>query len=290
MKITQIGKIMPGQDGAISGGYLFRFDTDGNCFVYDMKEIHGKGEGTEEIPSVAAFRLDKADLIMPHSNAVMFGKEYYHEDDEFPLLYTNLYNTYQKCENRMEGVCAVYRVQKTDSGFTTTLVQIIEVGFVHDTDLWMSPGENDIRPYGNFVVDAENGVYYGFTMRDENRKTRVFAFDLPALSDGVTDERCGVKKVVLGKESIKDYFDTEYCNYIQGATFFDGKIYSVEGFGATEKYALPAMRVFDVNKKEQCLFVDFVEHGLDFEPEFIDFYEGRCFYSDGFGNLFTIEF
>ena len=83
MKITQIGKIMPGQDGAISGGYLFRFDTAGNCFVYDMKEIYGKREGTEEIPSVAAFRLDKADLFMPHSNAVMFGKDYYHEDEEF---------------------------------------------------------------------------------------------------------------------------------------------------------------------------------------------------------------
>ena len=282
MKITQTGKIKQGQDGAIGNGYMFRFDAAGNCYVYDMKDIHGKGEGTEEIAPVSSFRLDKADLLTPHSNSVMFGKEYYDEGDEFPLLYTNLYNTYQKSENRMEGVCAVYRVQRNEKCFVTTLVQIIEIGFVHNTDLWMSPGENDVRPYGNFVVDVE--------MRDASRKTRVFAFDLPTLSDGVFDEKYGVNKVTLGEDSIKDYFDCDYTHFMQGATFNDGKIYSLEGFGIEDKNNPPAMRIIDVNKKEQVCLVDFVKHGLEIEPEFIDFHEGVCHYCDNPGNLYIIEF
>ena len=38
MKITHIGRICGGQDGAIWGDYLFRLDGDGRTAVYNLKE------------------------------------------------------------------------------------------------------------------------------------------------------------------------------------------------------------------------------------------------------------
>lgn len=286
MKFTKIAKIKGGQDGAVYGGYLFRFDTAGNCFVYETKTLlEANGASVEHI---STFTCDKVEILMPHSNAVTFGNEYYEEGDEFPLLYSNIYNTYARSENKMKGTCAVYRLTRDGKEFKTTLVQIIEVGFVEDTTLWASEN-GDVRPYGNFCIDTEKGIYHGFTMRDAAYKTRYFSFDLPKLSDGSFDEKFGVNRVVLKKEDIKEYFDCEYHVFIQGAICHDGLVYSVEGF-ENDPSKLPAMRIIDPAKKVQLEHILLGDHGLTAEPEFIDFWEGICYYSDGYGNLYTIEF
>ena len=156
LKITQIAKIKGSQDGAIFNNFLFRFATRGECNVYDVNELQSSNDVTVANP-VDSFLLDKRDLIVPHSNAVCFGTEYYVEGDEFPLLYSNIYNNYAKEEDPLVGVCCVYRVQRDcDNKFTTTLVQIIKVGFVNDYELWRSSIEPaDVRPYGNFTIDTE---------------------------------------------------------------------------------------------------------------------------------------
>lgn len=268
MKITSIGKIKGGQDGAIFNGLLFRFDS-GNCTVYELNRL---GE------AVAEFRLDKADTINPHSNAVVFGKEYYSPTDEFPLLYSNVYNNYADKENTLCGVCCVYRLWREGNGFNTKLVQLIKIGFT-DSTLWRSSDVADVRPWGNFVVDAENGKYYAFVMRDGDKTTRYFAFDLPHLSDG--------EEIVLTEDDVLEYFDTPYHNFLQGACFHKGKIYEVEGFG---ERIHPAIRVIDVEKKEQIFHFDFYEAGVIHESELIDFYNDKCIYGDNKGNLFELEF
>ena len=133
--------------------------------------------------------LDGIDRIVPHSNSVVFGNEYYNSEDEFPLLYTNIYNNYAKKDNPLRGVCLLYRLQKKQEKFFTTLVQMIEIGFVNNENLWIS-GEDtkDIRPYGNFVINTKNNKYYAFVMRDKTRTTRYFSFDLPKVHDGEMDE------------------------------------------------------------------------------------------------------
>ena len=90
MKINKFSSIRGGQDGAIYGDYLFRFDHTGLCRVYDMNQVIAPA-GDEAIPCISEFTLDRADKIAPHSNAVVFGNEYYAEGDEFPLLYSNIY-------------------------------------------------------------------------------------------------------------------------------------------------------------------------------------------------------
>ena len=285
MKICRITNIHGGQDGAVFDKYLFRFGHKGTGFVYDM-ELVEKTPADSCAEPVAEIALDKSDIICPHCNSVTFGNEYFDENDEFPLLYANIYNNYAKEENKLKGVCCVYRVQKIENEFKTTLVQLIEVGFVDDASLWKAEADKDgIRPYGNFAVDRENGKLYAFVMRNEDRGTAYFAFDLPKLSDGKLDERYGVKKTVLNKEDIKSSFVCPEHYYIQGACCHGGKIYSLEGFKNS-----PALRVIDTQKGAQESVTFFCDFGVTDETEFIDFYGEKCYYGDCHGLLYRIEF
>ena len=68
MKIKQIAKISGDQDGVIWKDQLFRFDSCGKCFVYDLREI--EADTVKELEPLGSFVLDKAELIAPHGNAV----------------------------------------------------------------------------------------------------------------------------------------------------------------------------------------------------------------------------
>ena len=286
MKINHIANIRRGQDGAIFGGFLFRFTEKGDGCVYDISSL-SFSENVGELSPVAQITLDKVDVIIPHSNSVVFGTEYFEEGDEFPLLYTNVYNTYANAENKMCGACCIYRVTREGYDFSTRLVGLIEIGFTDDRRLWRSSGEvTDVRPYGNFVIDRDASKYWAFVMRDGDRTTRYFRFALPRLSDGKIDARLGVPKVTLSVEDIEEYFDTPYHNFMQGAVCYGGKIYEVEGFGKEQRSAI---RIIDTVRKCEELYFDFYEAGYEHEPELVDFYKDRCIYIDRPGNVFCLE-
>jgi hypothetical protein len=283
MILEKIGNIMEGQDGAIWNDLLFRFNHAGKCAVYDLAKMRA-GDST----ALCIFTLDKMDVIMPHSNSVFFGKDFFAENDEFPLLYTNVYNNYSKCEDRRIGVCCVYRIKRNGNSFSGELVQVIEIGFKESEKLWISPQKNDVRPYGNFVADNKKGIYYGFVMRDGDRSTKYFAFNLPSFNDGEFDAKLGAQKVVLGEKDIIDSFDCEYHRYIQGACVYDGKVYSLEGFGH-DKVNVPAIRIINPKSKLQELFMPFENFDSPTEPELIDFWNEICYYADNPGNLYIIK-
>lgn len=282
MEIKTLSKIIGGQDGAIYKNYLFRFSSKGGCTVYDLFAL------SAEPASIAEFKLDGLEFVVPHSNSVVFGNEFFAPEDEFPLLYSNVYNNYSKESDRRVGVCCVYRIVRDGMQFSSSLVQLIEIGFADKRDYWLSAeGVDDIRPYGNFVVDTDKNMLYAFVMRDGESRTRYFAFDLPRLSDGILCPTCGVKKVTLTADSVKEYFDVPYHNFVQGAVCREGKIYSVEGFG--EKIH-PALRIIDTEEKRQILHFDLFNAGYTDEAELIDFYGDRCIYGDHKGNLFELVF
>ncbi len=289
MKIEFLSKIKGArQDGAISNGYFFSFNSRGECTVYETKSLESAKNAEAEI--FAEFVLDKNDVIMPHSNSVMFGNEYYDEKDEFPLLYTNIYNNYAGSDNKLKGVCLVYRLQRNLKSFKSTLVQIIEIGFVEDENLWKSAGEkNDVRPYGNFTIDTEQGIYYAFTMRDNAHSTRYFSFNLPKTNQGEMCEKYNVKKVVLHESDILEYFDCDYHYYVQGACCNKGKIYSLEGFTDSPDYP-PAIRIIDTKLKKEIDFKKFKDFGTNIEPEMIDFENDICYYTDHNGNMYKLFF
>lgn len=281
MQFNKIAKIAVAQDGAIWDGELFRIDAAGRCSVYNVNEL---GEPTP----LATFMLDKKELICPHSNSVCFGTKYYDKDDKYPLLYTNIYNNYSKAEDKLVGVTCVYRIEKTNDDFNSTLVQLIEIGFVEDVELWRAtPEEHGVRPYGNFLVNPDDGAFWAYTMLNEERGTRYYKFDTPDVALGVMDERFGVRRVVLNKEDIQDSFSGAYARFIQGGAIHGGKLYSVEGF--IDEPNQPTMRIVDLKAKSEESY-DLRAFGIVEEPELIDFYRGACYYSDWHGNLFTVNF
>ena len=283
IQLTPLFKVCRGQDGAIWGDYLFRFENDGNCFVFSLKEQR----------QIAEFCIDKTDMLKPHSNAVAFGAERYDEKDEFPLLYTNIYNNYARQDERQEGVCCVYRITRDGNTFSGALVQVIRSGFVEDLQLWKSlPGKGDVRPYGNFVPDVFRGKLYAFVMRDKEHVTRYFAFALPKLADGEPCERLGVNVVTLQKEDILSTFDDEYMRYMQGACAYDGKIYSAEGFDmrTPDDVNRPALRVIDMDAGKQLQYFDLYALGKTLEPELVDFADDILYYMDVAGNTYAVTF
>ena len=198
--------------------------------------------------------------------------------------------TTQKNKNKLIGVCCDYRVERTDNIFKTTLVQLIEIGFTNDPELWRaSPDCDGVRPYGNFVIDRKAGYYYAFVMRNGALGTRYFKFKIPSLSEGIFDPTYGVKRVVLTPNDICDKFDCHYHRYIQGAIAHGNHIYSTEGFH-NDQINRPAIRMIDLDKKSEERYIDLLEMGYQCEPEMIDFYKDTCYYSDASGNLYSMEF
>ena len=120
MKVVQIAKISSGQDGVIWENELFRFDHLGNCSVYNLNDV--KKEKIVELKPFAQFSLDKNHLITPHSNSVSWGADYFQKGDEFPLLYTYIYNNKSKIADNLMGACCVYRLQRDGETFKTILV------------------------------------------------------------------------------------------------------------------------------------------------------------------------
>ena len=285
MEFKKIAKIASAQDGAIWNNFLFRFDHTGKCSVYDLNcKLNG-----EELTPLSTFMLGGLDKFTPHSNSVSFSSEYFANTDEFPLLFSNLYNNYQKEENRREGICCVYRITRDDTNFTSELIGIIEIAFVKDGNLWCSENGDDIRPYGNFVVDRKNGKLFAFTMRDASKTTRYFSFNLPKMADTSIDNTLSIKKVTLTKADIEYYFDCPYHHFVQGVCVENGKIYSLEGFTGNIDNP-PAIRIISIENRCQEAYIPLKDYNLTIEPELIDFKDGICYYCDYQGNMYNIIF
>ena len=256
---THLGTIAKGQDGIIYDGCLFRFSAKGTCRVYNLQTLN----------ELCTFTLDKVDSWMPHSNSVSI------RDD---VLYTNLYNTYANADDRHEGVCCAYRIIREGDTFRTEFLQMIRIGFA-DTSLWQSENRQDVRPYGNFVVEGDQ--LHAFVMRDKSHTTRFFSFALPDITE---------TEVILTQEDIEAQFDECYVNYMQGAICHKGLIYSVEGFDHPNDRGRPALRIFDTQAQKQVFFADLVEYGLVSEPEWVDVYEETLYYADHAGNVYRLAF
>lgn len=265
-ELTTVGVI---QDGTIWGDWFFKFHSTGLCYVYSRAT--GK--------KVGGFTLNRADEFKPHCNAVCFGNRYFAEGDEFPLLYANIYNNYNKDEfdDKRAGMVCVYRIQRNGTQFSTTLVQVIRVSFADDQpwrSKWDSESQTwtDRSPWGNFIVDTDNSKLWVFVTRDANRTTRFFCFDLPE----VQSDSLGM---TLTEADVIRTFDIPYSWYLQGACYHQGKIYSTEGLGTD---ANPSrIRVVDLEHGiEDCVIDLYADYAYMREAEYIDFADGVFWYGD----------
>lgn len=286
MEILKIAKIAGGQDGAVYGKELFRLDHGGRGVVYHVPTL--PQDGSEATP-VATLRLFCDAGLVPHSNAVFFGKEKYEEGDPYPLLYTNIYNNDAGKPEPHLGMLCAYRLFLEGGEVVGRLVQVIRVGFCEDPTLWRaSRAGHGVRPYGNFILDPDAGRLYAFTMRNEALGTRFFAFPMPPTRAGVPSAIAGVREVVLLPGDILARFDMPFYRFVQGACVHRGQIYSTEGFTNDEKNR-PAIRVIDPATATER-YIDLLSLGIKEEPEMIDFSDGVCYYSDLYGTLYTVDF
>lgn len=242
------------QAGCIYGDFLFRFRKDNTFNVYRLSSQ----------ALIGNYDLDKE--LAPHCNIACFGAEKYNKRDAFPLLYTNAYNN----TDLPKGTCYVYRLQSNSAlGFTTTLVQTITIGFTSDS-LWTN-GLEDIRPYGNFVVDTDRRCLYVYTLRDKDQTTRFFRFRLPQRKEG--------EIITLTKEDILDCWDCPYFPFIQDNCYHKGKLYLCTGFG-TDKHP-GFIRIVDVKKHKVIRTISLNDIQLTEEPEYIDFLGKNLIYGAG---------
>ena len=196
-----------GQDSACYNDNYITFGSNG---YYEMYTMNG-----DLLKSSTG--LDQVATIAPHANSVCFGTEKYDSGDTYPLLYVNAYNA----PGLPQGACYVYRLL---NNMTTSLQQTILIDFTSDP-IWAGDGHS-VRPYGNFIIDTDNNKLYAYVMIDSLSVTRFFKFDLPELSDGAT--------VHLTQADIEDYFDIEWMYYMQGACYYNGKIYATCGFSTAD--------------------------------------------------------
>lgn len=230
-----------GQDAVQSGNYFFACRNNG---VIVMKR---KDTG-------ANLKVLTPSGITPHCNSAVWGNKYT-SDDVFPLIYANAYDA----TGYPNGRCYALRLSDlsaTGVPQTISVVQTITVGFASG-EPWTD--ENDIRPYGNFFVDAENGFLWAYTLRDADKVTRFFKFALPDLANS---------EVTLTTADILEQFDVPYMAYIQGNTFQDGKAYILSGMG-TETYN-GMLNVVDLSARSIVSIVNLNKIGLAIEPEFIN--------------------
>ncbi|GEM_PF-1406377 len=282
---TYIGTTEKYQDGAVYGNILIRLSSKGAYKIYSLEN---------GVKQLASGTLDGVSCLAPHSNSVFFGTKKYSENDEFPLLYCNIYNNYQKESDRKEGICCVYRLTKDAAGYKTELVQLLKIGFASEKGLWLSKNASDVRPYGNFVCDPVSGTLYAFVPVDESRVTRIFAFMLPDADKYTEYTNVGGKQintVVLSKTDIIDSFEYAYSSYPQGATIYNGILYSLEGFNhVSGTRAEPGFKMIDLASKKLIADIPLYECGLTLEPEMISFNQKYgIIYSDSSGVLYSID-
>ncbi|MBQ7444908.1 MAG: type II secretion system protein [Clostridia bacterium] len=289
-KVSKVSSVISGAEDQVYGyfnleevhGDSFFPDSSQDGFIYDEKVyVSNSGDNTVKIVSLSdgtlsgSIAYDTWSTNKVHGNSVHLrtvGSQHY--------IYSNIYNSYANSTDKRMGECCVY---ETDLNSTSTLVQIIKISFINDSDKWPQPSQqqnNDERPYGNFVIDEQNDLLYVYVMDIHNNVTKWFKFNLP---DPTASNSEG-NVYYLYYADVLDSWTTTYMNKMQGVTIANGLIYSLEGLSGA-----PGIRVIDPDLKKELVYI-----GVDrldaykSEPEFISYYNGNLYYGCGSHKLYKL--
>lgn len=268
-KRTHLYELANLQGGAIYDGKLFVGDANGTVYI--------KNAATGA--AVQTMALDKKDTIKPHSNAVTISTR-----NGGCYLYTNIYSNYKSETDRHIGECCVYSMTEDGGAWSNTLVQVVKIGFIDDTDYW--PATTEERPYGNFIVDNENNCLYAYVLSTALNKIQWHKFDLPAVTAGTANDTYGCPVCTLETSAILASWTTPFTQYIQDGCVHDGLIYSVAG--ADGKWGTAQMQVIDPDQKAVVATFSFYTDDNAVEPELIAFDGDTCYYGD-IQNMFRLD-
>lgn len=242
-----------GQDGAFYGAYAIRMTSAGTFYLYTFEN--------DTSIYIATGTIDPINGLYPHCNVAFFGSEFVHNDDPFPILYVNAYNT----EGMPWATLYGYRIVITDGVYTARHVQTIDVGFTNNPELWST--SDDLRPYGNFAYDSQSRKLYVYTNIDGVPTTRFFVFSMPSYVDG---------DVTLGEADILNKFDVDHMGIIQGNFAKAEKIYICAGYGNSPHPAKGY--VVDAISGKIVTYLPFDEWGVEGEPEMLDYKDNYIYF------------
>lgn len=156
-----------------------------------------------------------------------------------------------------------------------TLVQLLKIGFTDNADLWTI---TDGRPYGNFIADEENGFLYVYVTDYTTNSLKFHKFNLPSVTEGAYDSTYGCNVRTLEETEIVESWSIPYARYIQGGCYKDNRLWITHG-GGDETNGGAKILVIDLTTKTSIATIDLFAIGITDEPEFIDFYNGECYYA-----------
>lgn len=267
------------QGGAIYGDYLVTCmaideiaDNITNGHIYNIKT------GALVSDLIFGYTMDGVDYQKPHANEVCFGKKFYNNDSQFPLLYVSQVRD-SGASAGVKGGVMVYDLQydSANSKYVPVLVQVImpDTNDAELMDVW-----GKYTP--NYIVDVDNDALYVLnypkaTWFDLAGNTFLCKFDLPDPTD--------TKVVVLTSADLKVHYEIPNCYGLQMTFYYGGKLYISGGFGGINN--LKVVRVWDLVSKCETTKID-LSRILSEEPQFIGLYGNRfLWYSAGTSGLIS---
>ena len=232
-----------------------------NGFVYDIKT------GKQLSSLLFSSRIGDRVFYKPHANQVSFGKSFFNEDSDFPLLYVSQVNG-GIGTNDLRGELGVFVYDLRKKGevgmYDPVLVQVI-IPDLEDKKLMSVLG--NYTP--NYIYDDENNQFvvlgYPFSSWfDWQAPQPVAIMRVPDISEG------GI--VTLTSNDILDYYTYPECLSVQQSLVHNGFIFSLGGLAKGG-----ILRVISV--REKCVLKVFsLTDSTWGEPQFLGFWRNRLLY------------
>lgn len=234
------GHLTPHQQGGDCwGDYFFQFASNNSEIrIYNLAS-------KSLVQAITLPTRQRGFVSNCHCNTVCFGTEFYHEDDQFPLIYVST----GYASNGYTGAL-VYRITQQNEIFNLTLVQTIR--FPVDESSWTE------------FVPGENGIAY-LCYSSENV---IFKVRMPSLKEGnVIIERTSAIDTLQCKPQ-PDWMSTSRN---QDRLYYQDKILFVSGVPPEEASVFFAL---NLETKERERIINFIKIGLENEPESIFIWRG----------------
>lgn len=248
---------IPSQQGAaLFGDYLFHFNKNSECLIYNIKykSFVAKVKGV----------YDKNG----HCDTACFGKIKYRWYDSFPLLYVSGSTT------KMNDECGkiwVYRVLHKKKVWSLTLVQVIKTP--HIRNIWAYPD----AVFDNVGRMWLMGWDYRISFKNEAQRAKVIfnVFDCPRPNDG--KQKDGIYYYSMKYEDLLDTFEIDNTHRVQqGICFHDNLIYVPYGSTAS---GYQGIDVIDISSKKVIANYNLMGTSVK-EPEAVFVYKRNIYIAD----------
>lgn len=200
-----------------------------------------------------------------HCNNADFGKSFYSEEDEFPLLYSSHQGRNARC-------ILVDRIMRDGEQYKLQTVQTIFIPWELDDRLCYTP---------DAIIDKENDFIYVYTGNTSPvTDFFIFKFRLPALHEG---------DVKLSRNDLLSSWVifNNPLYYKQGGAINNNIIYILEGVPVWQ--ADNILRIIDLSNCTYKTINLSKDYSLNWEPEDVFFYNNRLYIASNQAGFYLVN-